>query len=308
MVDFYTFFWAVVPPILLLFYYQCRVPTAPSFLRLLLFWMIGIISGLVALGLEWVFETQINLIVNWQEIEKTPLGIALRQLIEVAPIEEGCKFIGVILAITYFQRFYKLRPSTVFLFTLAVAFGFTGEENYIYLENNPGLIVDRIISTPVHAMFSAPWGYALGVHQSKSSTIKAWINSVVCHALVNILSSESRYLIFSYSLFPFLLWMFWRLEQLFRTLVSKSPIFLLSCKRKQRYYQYGVILLTLFLGGNSIFGLFILAKTLISLSLPQVFFTHTINFILWHLILSFCSGVLAWLIYRYLQYLYRRRF
>ena len=310
--------WAAIPPLLLLVFYYYRIPTAPSLMRMLVFFIFGTISGFFALKLEWVFETVANWVVDWQRIERSLGGIVLRQFLEVGSIEEGCKLAAVIAPTCYFQLRYRLRPSTVFLFTIAVALGFTAEENWIYLFYDTASPLDRIISTPIHVMFSAPWGYALGIslrshisfNQDRKLVPKAWLNSVICHALVNVLSSAWRYpgplRFLSYGLFPFLLWMFWRLEQLLFRLQGKPPITLISgftpC---HRYWQIGLVLFTLALGGNAIFGIFLLAKSVGSLSYLQFFQTRVLLFILSRLLLNVFFGFLAWVIYRYLRKLAR---
>ncbi len=118
------------------------------------------------INLELVFERVANHVVDWQRMQRVFAGVMVRQLIEVGPIEEGCKLLAVLLPTYYLQRRYRFRATSVFLFTIAVALGFTAEENWIYLFHGTGSIVERIISTPVHAMFSAPWGYALGRRSS----------------------------------------------------------------------------------------------------------------------------------------------
>ncbi len=249
MVDFYLLLWAVIPPLLLLGYYYCRVPFAPPLLKLLMFFIIGAIFGILALSIEWIFEIVANCVVDWHQSKQclatshfstrgpanvsTLFGVILRQLLEVGSIEESCKLVAVVVPSYYLQRRYRLLQSTVFLFTIAVALGFTAEENWIYLFHGTASILDRTIGTPVHAMFSAPWGYALGIYISshtrlnrdKKFIFRAWLNSVICHAIVNVLSSAWRYSLplrfLSYGLFPFLLWMFWRLEQLLRKVQGK---------------------------------------------------------------------------------------
>ncbi|MHC5720158.1 MAG: PrsW family glutamic-type intramembrane protease, partial [Nostoc sp.] len=134
-------------------------------------------------------------------------------------------------------------------------------------------IFDRTIGTPVHAMFSAPWGYALGIYicwhtrlnRERNFIFRAWVNSVICHALVNVLSSAWRYSLplhfLSYGIFPFLLWKFWRLEQLLRKVEGKPAIILILDRTSQRrYWQRSLVLFALVLGGNAIFGLFLLVK------------------------------------------------
>ncbi|AFY34138.1 PrsW family glutamic-type intramembrane protease [Calothrix sp. PCC 7507] len=321
MTEFSLLLWAAIPPLLLLSYYYYRVFTAPSLLRLLLLLVLGAISGFVALNLELGFETVANWIVDWQRWQRWLPGIALRQLLEIGPIEEGCKLVTVVAASYYYQRNYRLRPSTVFLFTIAVALGFTAQENWIYLFYNTASILDRSIGTPVHAMFSAPWGYALGMyicshtrrHQYRHLLPGAWLNSVICHALVNVLSSAWRYptpLNFcSYGLFPFLLWMFWRMEQLLQRVQGKFPVVLISgITPQQRYWERGLLLFALMLGGNAIFGLFLLARKLSPLSLSQLFYPDVLRFILSRFFLNLVFAVVGWLIYRYLRRSAQRKF
>ncbi|MEH2074913.1 MAG: PrsW family glutamic-type intramembrane protease [Nostoc sp.] len=321
MVDFSLILWAVIPPLLLLGYYYYRVPFAPPLLRLLMFFSIGAISGLLALRLESNFETVANWIVDWERIERMLPGAILRQLVEVGLIEEGCKLAGVIVPTYYLQRTYRLLPSTVFLFTIAVALGFTAEENWIYLFHDTASIPGRIISTPVHAMFSAPWGYALAMYissknrlnQERKLIFRAWLNSVICHALVNILSIACGYSLalcfLSYGLFPFLLWMFWRLEQLLRKVQGKQVITLIWDRTPQRrYWQRSLVLFALVLGGNAIFGLFLLANKISPLSPSKLFDSYILWFIFSRFLLNLFFGVLAWGIYRYLRHSARRRY
>ncbi len=312
--------WAVLPPLLLLIYYYYRTPTAPSLARVLLFFIFGTVSGLLSLGLERVFENVANLVVDWGKIERSLAGNALRQLLEVGSLEEGCKFIAVFIPIYYLRRRYRLRPSTVFLFTIAVAVGFTAEENLVYFFYGTASIFERVISTPVHAMFSAPWGYALGItfwshthsHKDRKLVLLAWLNSVICHALVNILSSTGRYPplhLLSYGLFPFLLWMFWRMEQLLQKSLGNPPITLITGNKSyQRYWQKGLVLFALMLGGNAIFGIFLLVENVSFLSHQQIFQIPVLSFILSRLLLNIFFGFLAWVIYRYLRQLARHRF
>jgi RsiW-degrading membrane proteinase PrsW (M82 family) len=321
VVDFSLLLWSAIPPLLLLGYYYCRVPFAPPLLKLLMFFIIGAISGILALSLEWVFEIVANWFVDWQQMKRWLPGIALRQLVEIGPIEEGCKLAGVVVPTYYLQRTYRLLPSTVFLFTIAVALGFTAEENWIYLFHNTGSILGRTISTPVHAMFSAPWGYALAVYissknrlnQDRKFIFRAWLNSVICHALVNILSIACSYSLalcfLNYGLFPFLLWMFWRLEQLLRKVQGKPVITLISERTPQRrYWQKGLVLFALVLGGNAIFGLFLLANKISPLSPSKLFDSYILWFIFSRFLLNLFFGVLAWGIYRYLRHFARRRY
>ncbi len=319
--DLSLLLWAAIPPLLLLGYYYCRVPFAPPLLKLLMFFIIGAISGLLALRLEWVFETVANSFVDWQQIKRWLPGVALRQFVEIGPIEEGCKLAAVVVPTYYLQRKYRLLRSSIFLFTIAVSLGFTAEENWIYFFHGTASVFERTIGTPVHATFSAPWGYALGIYissntrlnQDKRFIFRAWLNSVICHALVNVLSSAWGYSLplrlLSYGLFPFLLWMFWRLEQLLRKVQGKPVITLISDRTIQRrYWQRSLVLFALVLGGNAIFGLFLLVRKISPLSPSKLFDSYILWFIFSRFLLNLFFGVLAWSIYRYLRHSARRRY
>ena len=313
--------WAVIPPLLLLWFYYRRTPTAPPLLSLLVLFIIGAISGFVALGLEWRMETVANWVLDWQQIQRHFFGVVFRQILAIAPIEEGCKLVAVIVPIYYLQRHYYLRATTVFLFTIAVALGFTAEETWIYLFHGTSSILERSIGTPVHAMFSAPWGYALAIYisasrrsnRSRNLIFTAWLNSVFFHALVNILSMSGRFsqpiYLLTYCFFPLLLCLFWRLEQLLRKLQRKRPLLLISGYTSlARTWQRGLVLLMLLLGGNAAFGLLILARKISPLRWELLFERTIFWFILEKILLNFWLGIFAWLIYRYLRNLARRRY
>lgn len=314
MADGVVLLWAAIPPLIFLGYYYYRVPLAPPLSFLLLLFLVGAISGFVALGLEYVVDSVANGILDWRRIQRSLLGITLRQFGEIAPIEEGCKLLAVIIPYSCLQRQYQLSPSSIFLFTIAAALGFTAQENGIYLYFDTATVLDRSISTPVHAMFSAPWGYALGqyflataqLNHYKNAVVKAWIYSVIFHALVNVLSSAGRYSpplgFLSYGLFPLLLWLFWRMEQLLRRVQGKRAINLISGYTAQhRYWQRGLVVFALILGGNAIFGLLLLARIISPLSLTQIFSGNILWFIISRVLVNLIFASLAWLIYLYLR-------
>ncbi len=310
----YQLFWAVVPPVLLLVYYYRRVLPRPPLLHLLLCFGVGALSGFVALGLEWGFEYLANRWVNWDRITRSLAGVALRQVVEVGAIEEGCKLGGMVLflysdRLLHYPHYHtRSRLSTIFMLTIAIALGFTAQENWVYLSNDMAGVSDRAIGTLVHALFSAPWGYALARNRGSG---RAWVNAVICHALVNVFSTSWRYSpplhFLSYGLFPFLLWMFWRLEGLLRRVQRKPPILLISGLTPiHRYWQFGLVLFALMLGGNALLGFFLLARNLSSLSLSQLFYPDVLWFIFSRSLGNLIPGLLAWGIYRYLRYSARR--
>ena len=310
----YLILWGVLPPLLLLFYYFHRVSNRPSLFSLLLFFALGAISGGIALILQSNFEIILGTFTNWQSIRGYLAVEIWRQLVKVAPIEETCKLATVFIPAWFFQRRYKLRRISLFLFAIAVCLGFTAQQNCVYLINGTESIVERLIRTPTHAIFSAPWAYAIAItvgcridsEDDRKLFPQAWINSIICHALVNILASASRepsLSFLSYGLFPLLLWMFWRLEKLLRKIERKSSIILVTAKtRKHRYFQRGLILLTLILGGNAIFGLFLLARILSPLSWGELLEPSIFWFTLSRCLVNIGFGIVAWGIYRYLYF------
>ena len=131
------------------------------------------LSGLVALGLEFGFE-YLSSWLGWYT--QSLAEVALRQLAVIDPIEEGCKLGGVLLFCQLSRRRDRFGPVTIYMLAIAISLGFTAEENWIYLANDTASILDRAIGTPVHAMFAAPWGSALAKNRR---IVKGWINAAV---------------------------------------------------------------------------------------------------------------------------------
>ncbi len=257
-----------------------------------------------------VFDSFTGVIVNGQRIEPSFPGEIFRQLLLVAPIEEGCKLAAVVIPLQVLQVQSRFCTSSIFLFTIATALGFTVQENLIYLFGGTVSAVERLFFTPVQAVLSAPWGYALGMsfclkirsHRYTQSVAVAWLMAVVYHALVNVLSGSGSLGIFDYGLFPLLLWLFWQAEQLLRRVQAKYPINIISgYTPEERYWQIALMVLAFFLAGNAIFGLFTLAKTLSPLGIEKVFSAGFFLPTLSQLLVNLLLGVLGWGIFRYLR-------
>ncbi|OWY66103.1 PrsW family intramembrane metalloprotease [cyanobacterium TDX16] len=327
--------WAVIPPLLLLIYYYRRATAPPPLFPLLLCFGWGAIFGSIALGLEWIFEYLTSQWEDWQRFTRILAGVAVRQLVFIAPIEEGCKLAGVITFKWLAGRRGNGRSPalSIFIQTIAIALGFTAQESWVYLSNGVATVFDRAIGTPIHAMFSATFGYALAREQGKRElrelrekitnsrlptpdsrlpTPKSLINAIICHALVNIFSSAWRYNppinLLSYLLFPFLLWLFWRMEECWRRVQHQPSIILISGMTAiHRHWQRGLVLFTLVLGGNAIFGFFLLVRTLSPLHPVQLLEPDIFWFIASRSVLNSIPGAIAWGIYRYLRFAARRR-
>lgn len=314
--------WAVVPPLLLLWYY-CRRLAVTSYLRPLIFFGVGAIVGLTALGWQWGFETLADSALPWDKITRSLAGVALRQLIAIGPIEEGCKLAGVVLTTATLQRWRRFRSpgsTTIFIDAIATAFGFTAEENWVYFHHGTASVLDRLIGTPVHAMFSAPWGYTLAMYATSNYRLSkhwgiiltAWLNAVVCHALVNTFSIAGGYppplRFLSYLMFPLLLWMFWRLQQLSQRAQGQLPITLISgYTRTHRNWQRGLVFFALMLGGNAIFGIFLLVRYLTPLSWWQIIQPDFLRLLASRVMMDVIYGAIALAIYLYLRRVARRR-
>jgi len=296
---------------------------------------------------------------------RTLAGLAVRQLIIVAPIEEGCKLAGIVTFRLLVRRRGDGRsPATsIFIQTIAIALGFTAQENWVYLSNGVATALDRAIGTPIHAMFSAAFGYALAREQSsvisyqlsvkegdksQESGVRSFphptpytlnptphssltttqlisakrlrrsllhyslLTAIICHALVNIFSRAWRYNsplnFLSYLLFPFLLWLFWRMEGWWRRVQSQPPIVLISGMTSiHRHWQRGLVVFALMLGGNAFFGFFLLLRTLSSLRPTQMLEPDIFWSIALRLVLNLIPGLIAWGIYRYLRFAASRR-
>nr|WP_290228097.1 PrsW family glutamic-type intramembrane protease [Trichocoleus desertorum] len=320
--EFYTITaWAIAPPLLALAYYYRQVRSVPAPPKLLLGFLLGGLAGLAALGLEWSFEFLAQSLLPWQQLTRSLLGAGLRQLLEIGPIEEGSKLVGVLLLVVGLCRWQSRSPSAsnILLYTIAVALGFTAEENLLYLFNGVASIFDRTIGVAVHAWFAAPWGYALGLTLNRKhfsallfkdawrDLLLPWLNAVCCHALVNTLSLAWRYdppmQFLSYGLFPFFLWMAWRLNSLLKRSQDQSPPTLISGNTPQEcYWQRGLVLFALMLGGNAIFGWFLLGRSLSSLNWTQLIATpDLLQFALSRFVLNLIPGAIAWFIYRFLK-------
>jgi RsiW-degrading membrane proteinase PrsW (M82 family) len=320
--DFILLITAVTPALLLLVFYYWRLSFSASSRSLFLsfsFFILGVISGLLALNSQLIFESLVGQIPGWQRFTRTLLGASIRQLFAIAPIEEGCKLAVTFLPVYCLQTRYSLGSSTIFLCAIAVCLGFAAQENVVYVFHDSESLFDRIIGTPFHILFSTSWMYILSKyfllknitvnsHQQnyRKDLFFAGLNSVICHAVVNLLSTAGEYArnlqFLSYGLFPFLLWMFWRLEQCLKLVQNKPIIPLISASTPQhRYWQRGLVLFTLMLGGNAIFGMFVLVKIVIPLISRNIFDLQILWFILSRTAVNLIFAILAGGIYFYLR-------
>jgi hypothetical protein len=70
----------------------------------------------------------------------------------------------------------------------------------------------------------------------------------------------------------------------------------------------GLALFALILGGNAIFGIFLLLRRLSPINPSQVLYPDVLWFLVSSFVLNLIPGIIAWGIYQYLRYSARRYF
>jgi RsiW-degrading membrane proteinase PrsW (M82 family) len=311
--------WAVAPPLIVLLIYDHRIRATPPLKALMLLFGIGILVGWLALGLEWMFDAIARLIPQWRLWTRTLPGLLLRQMGVIAPVEEACKLVGVVLPLSLILRRYRrvpAQPSTVLLAVFSVALGFAAQENLLALWSGKATVVDRAIGAPMHALFSAPWGWALGValcrtirwqEYSYRLVMGCWMLSCIWHASSNCLvylTQLSRYAWLVYFLFAGWLWLAWRTEVLLAQSQGDVPPRLISSPHwPGRLWQAGLGLVVLGLGGGALSSLRDLGNGVIYLwgwEQSASFDSAMMLFVGRQLLQTLIMATLAGLLFRYL--------
>jgi RsiW-degrading membrane proteinase PrsW (M82 family) len=268
--------WAVGPPWLLLLFYSRRMRAAPQGWGLFVLFCLGGVAGMLALGLEWLITLGGEQLPGGRAFNRELMGHILRQVLVIGPVEEACKLsaVGVPIGILL-KRYHRVpaQPSTVMLATIAVAMGFGAQESLIYLLNGRGTLTDALLRAPLQALFSAPWGLALGVALGRLNwelasgsrrVVKGWIAGAFCHAALNSLvyaSLRQRWL--SFLVFPWVLWLGWQFEGMVaRSQGDLPPRLITATQLGPQLWQRGVVLGMVFLGGNALLGLYGIANGL----------------------------------------------
>jgi RsiW-degrading membrane proteinase PrsW (M82 family) len=311
--------WAVAPPLIVLLLYYFRIRAAPPLKALLLLFGIGILVGWLALGFEWMFDAIARLIPQWHLLTRTFPGLLLRQVGVIAPVEEACKLVGVVVPLGVILKRYQrvpAQPSTVLLAVFSVALGFAAQENLLALWSGKATVVDRAIGAPMHAIFSAPWGWALGValcrtmrwqEYSYRLVMGHWILSCFWHASSNCLvylTQLSRYAWLVYLLFAGWLWLAWQTEVLLAQSQGDVPPRLIGSPRwSGRLWQAGLGLGVLGLGGAALSSLRDLGNGVIYLwgwEQSAHFDAATMLFVSKQLLRTLMMATLAGLLFRHL--------
>jgi RsiW-degrading membrane proteinase PrsW (M82 family) len=268
--------WAIGPPWLLLLFYARRMRAAPKGLGLFVLFCLGGVAGLVALGMEWLIMLGSEQLPGGRAFNRELLGHILRQVLVIGPVEEACKLAAVVVPIgLLLKRYHRVpaQPSTVMLAAIAVAMGFGAQESLLYLLSGRGTLVDSLLRAPFHALFSAPWGLALGIALCRlnwqlvpgsSRVVKGWITGALCHAALNSLvyaSLRQRWL--SWLIFPWVLWLWWQSEGMVaRAQGDPLPRLVTATTLGRQFGQRAVVVGIMFLGGNALLGLYGVANGL----------------------------------------------
>jgi len=140
---------AVAPAAILLKYVLIKDKYEPEPLRLVAkTFFLGALSTLAAIVLELIFNLPIPYV---------------REFVSVALIEEGLKFLVVMLAAYHSPHFNEVMDGIVY--GVAASLGFATVENIIYVfANGAGTaIVRAFLSVPSHAAYGGIMGYYLGL-------------------------------------------------------------------------------------------------------------------------------------------------
>jgi RsiW-degrading membrane proteinase PrsW (M82 family) len=266
--------WAISPPGLLLWYYSRRLRAAPQGLGLFVLFCLGGVAGMLALGLEWLITLGGEQLPG--AFSRELIGQILRQVLVIGPVEEACKLAAVVVPIgLLLKRYHRVpaQPSTVMLAAIAVGLGFGAQESLVYLLNGRGTLVDSLLRAPFQALFSAPWGLALGIALCRLNwalasglrrVVNGWITGALCHAALNSLvyaSLQQRWL--SFLIFPWVLWLWWQFEGMVAQSQGDLPPRLVTATTLGgQLWQRVVVMGIMFLGGNALLGLYGLANGL----------------------------------------------
>lgn len=120
----------------------------------------------------------------------TLASVSVAMLLVVGPVEEGCKFLAVRLAV--YRSLYFEEPMHGLVYGAAASLGFASLENLFYvLTYGPDVMLVRApFSTLAHLVFGSLWGYGLGLRRAGHGPWVIWVGlagAAAFHATSNIL-------------------------------------------------------------------------------------------------------------------------
>jgi PrsW family intramembrane metalloprotease len=279
--------WSVVPPLLLLLLYHRRLRSVPSLNGAVWLFCGGMLAGWVATGLVQGLDRLVqSLPAEWALSATMPeqalFSRVLWQMAVVAPAAETCKFVAVVLPLGWLMRRYRqlpAQPSTVLLAAIAVALGMGAQMNWVALWYEREPVIDRLLLLPLQAIFSAPWGFALGFalgrlgrYRDYSARLigRSWLAAGLCHGAWNGLWLLSRlpgqFVIHPqlpsltaaallYGLFPWALWLWWQTERMVvRSQGEQPPQLITGTTPAARWAQWLMAIAALGWGGAALYA------------------------------------------------------
>lgn len=175
--------WSFLPGLLWLFYVYRHDRHEPEPVWLVLkVYVAGMLCAVVASLINGagglVFPTQ----------GAGPWNAALGAMLVVGPAEEACKLAAVWLIA--FRHHELDEPMDGLIYSGAAALGFASLENVIYLQQHGWNVIHlrALSAVPGHFLFSASFGYALGMARApgvtrRPSLLWAWLVAALLHGL-----------------------------------------------------------------------------------------------------------------------------
>ena len=150
----------------------------------------------------------------------------------IAPLEEFAKLLAVWISVYRTQDFRE--PIDGIIYSATAALGFACIENVIYLGlMGPSVLVSRAAyATPAHVMFSAMWGYSMGLARFKREgeipiILQGFLISTALHGMYNfVVAAYPKLAVFS--LLPLMLFMAWLMNRRIKEFRSSFPFPLLG--------------------------------------------------------------------------------
>jgi len=128
--------------------------------------------------------------------QETLLQSAKASFFLIAPVEEFFKLLAVWLAIYRSRDFQE--PTDGLVYSITAGLGFASVENVIYMAffGPRVLFLRALFATPAHVMFSAMWGYSMGVARFRRerellTILKGLLVATFFHGAYNFLVAVS---------------------------------------------------------------------------------------------------------------------
>ena len=160
-------------------------------------------------------------------VQSSVTGAIKAGFLLIGPVEEFFKLLAVWIAVYRTQNFRE--PIDGIIYSTTAAIGFACVENVIYmLLLGPAAITSRIIfATPAHVMFSAMWGYSLGVARFEKDTelitiFKGYLLAVCLHGGYNSLVAIQP-TVAKITLVPLMVFMAWLMNSKVRHFRKNFP-------------------------------------------------------------------------------------